>query len=72
MSASIGMLGGARAQYHLRQCFVFLNTRPIHRPEMFVSFAVEKFDERGRLTDDKVKELTQILFDALVDAAKSK
>ena len=24
MSASIGMLGGARAQYHLRQTFIFL------------------------------------------------
>ena len=23
MSASVGILGGARAQYHLRQCFVF-------------------------------------------------
>jgi len=25
LSASVGMLGGARAQYHLRQTFVFLN-----------------------------------------------
>ena len=25
MSASVGMLGGARAQYHLRQTFIFLN-----------------------------------------------
>ena len=25
MGASVGMLGGARAQYHLRQTFIFLN-----------------------------------------------
>ena len=30
MSASIGMLGGARAQYHLRQMFVFLNMYPVN------------------------------------------
>ena len=28
MSASTGMLGGARAQYHLRQMFVFLDMYP--------------------------------------------
>jgi chromate reductase len=33
MSASIGRLGGARAQYHLRQSFVFLNMHPINHPE---------------------------------------
>ena len=33
MGASIGMLGTARAQYHLRQSFVFLNVYPLNRPE---------------------------------------
>ena len=35
MSASIGMLGGARAQYPLRQIFVFLNMHPINRPRSY-------------------------------------
>ena len=39
MSASIGMLGGARAQYHLRQTFIFLNIYPMNRPEVIVNFA---------------------------------
>jgi chromate reductase, NAD(P)H dehydrogenase (quinone) len=39
MSASIGMLGGARAQYHLRQMFVFLNMHPVNGPEVIVTFA---------------------------------
>ena len=30
MSTSIAMLGGARAQYHLRQMFVFLNMYPVN------------------------------------------
>ena len=34
MSASIGMLGGARAQYHLRQTFIFLNMYPMNGPEV--------------------------------------
>ena len=59
MGASIGMLGTARAQYHLRQCFVFLNMHPTNLPEVFVSYAQEKFDEKGELKDEKTK--TQII-----------
>ena len=47
MSASVGMLGGARAQYHLRQMFVFLNMHPINFPEVIVTFASDKFDSEG-------------------------
>jgi chromate reductase len=60
MGASIGMIGTARAQYHLRQSMVFLNTYIMNRPEIMVSFAENKFDQTGRLTDEvtrqKVKE----------------
>lgn len=57
MSASTGMLGGARAQYHLRQSFVFLNMYPVNRPEVFVTFAPQKFDEKGILLDEETKKL---------------
>lgn len=66
MSASTGMLGGARAQYHLRQVFVFLNMYPINKPEVFVTFANQKFDAQGRLTDEKTKEFIRALLEALV------
>ncbi len=66
MSASIGVLGGARAQYHLRQCFIVLDMHPVNRPEVIVTFAAQKFDEQGRLTDEKTKELIKGLLDALV------
>ncbi len=66
MSASTGILGGARAQYHLRQVFVFLNMHPVNRPEVFLTSANQKFDEKGTLTDEKAKELIKGLLDALV------
>src|SRR5512139_3569987 len=66
MSASVGMLGGARAQYQLRQVFVFLNMHPLNKPEVFVAFASQKFDEKGGLTDEKTRELIKQLLQALV------
>ncbi len=66
MSASTGMLGGARAQYQLRQVFVTLNMYPLNRPEVFVTFANQKFDEKGNLTDEKAKEFIKALLEALV------
>jgi chromate reductase len=70
VSASTGMLGGARAQYHLRQSFVFLNMYPVNKPEVFVTFAHQKFDEEGRLLDKQAKELIGELLDSLVAWAK--
>jgi len=66
MSASPGMLGGARAQYHLRQVFVFLDMRPLNRPEVIVPFAAEKIDEKGRVTDEKTREKIRKLLENLV------
>lgn len=57
MGASGGVLGTARAQYHLRQCFIFLNMYPVNKPEVMISNASQKFDEQGNLTDAKTREL---------------
>jgi chromate reductase len=70
MSASIGMLDGARAQYHLRQMFVFLNMYPINRPEVIVTFAQDKFDENGKLHDDNTKKFLGQLLQNLVSWAR--
>lgn len=66
MSASTGMLGGARAQYHLRQVFVFLDMHPVNMPEVFVTFANSKIDEKGRLIDEPTKQRIKELLDTLV------
>jgi chromate reductase len=56
MGASPGALGTARAQYHLRQCFVFLNGLLLNRPEVMIAQANTRFDAEGRLTDEKTRE----------------
>jgi chromate reductase len=66
MGASIGMLGTARAQYHLRQSMVFLNMYPLNQPEVMVPFAQEKIDQNGKLTDQKTREKIKELLVALV------
>jgi chromate reductase len=66
MGASIGMLGTARAQYHLRQSMVFLNMYPMNQPEVMVPLAHEKFDENGRLSDPKTREKIKELLEALI------
>ena len=66
MGASIGMLGTARAQYHLRQSLVFLNMYPLNQPEVMVPFAQEKIDQNGGVTDPKTREKIKELLEALV------
>lgn len=65
MGASIGMTGTARAQYHLRQMFVFLNAHPLNKPEIMVSMAADKFSN-GELTDAATRGKVQEQLLALV------
>lgn len=67
MGASIGSIGTARAQYHLRQMMVFLNMFPVNQPEVMISFAPERFDAQGNITDDVSKDLIRKLLQNLVD-----
>lgn len=69
MSASIGILGGSRAQYHLRQVFVFLDSYVINKPEVFVTLANTKFDSNLRLIDNTAREFMGELLKNLVTAA---
>lgn len=67
MGASIGAIGTARAQYHLRQMFVFLNMFPINQPEVMIGNASERFDAQGNLTDETTKKLIRQLLQNLVE-----
>jgi chromate reductase len=64
-SASMGGMGGARAQYHLRQVLVFLDVHPLNKPELFISAAHEKFAASGELTDAASREGLDSLLAAL-------
>jgi len=67
MSASTGMFGGARAQYHLRQTCVICNMMPLNRPEVFIMQAQNKFDRNLKLTDDFTRNAIKNQLQALVN-----
>jgi chromate reductase len=54
--ASGGVLGTARAQYQLRQTFVFLDGRPVNKPEVMIGAAQSRFAD-GKLTDEATGKL---------------
>jgi chromate reductase len=66
MGASQGMLGTARAQYHLRQVFVGLNVFVLNQPEVMIGNASDKFDAEGKLTDESTRKHIRGLVEALV------
>lgn len=70
MGASVGMIGTARAQYHLRQMFVFLNIQALNKPEVMVSYAAKHFDENGELINDDTRRHVARLVAALVERAQ--
>lgn len=54
MSASMSLFGGARAHYHLRQSFVFLDGLVMNVPEVMIASAKERFEE-GKLTHEPTR-----------------
>ena len=54
--ASGGVLGTARAQYQLRQIMVFLDGRPVNKPEVMIGAAQTRFAD-GKLTDEATGKL---------------
>ena len=67
MGASVGALGTARAQYHLRQVMVFLNMFPVNQPEVMIGNASQRFDADGNLTDEATREFIRQLIHNLVE-----
>ncbi|MCP6151344.1 NAD(P)H-dependent oxidoreductase, partial [Klebsiella pneumoniae] len=51
LSASPGALGGARAQYHLRQVLVALDAPVMNMPEVMISQANKKIED-GAIVDE--------------------
>jgi chromate reductase, NAD(P)H dehydrogenase (quinone) len=67
--ASGGLLGTARAQYQLRQTLVFLDGRPINKPEVMIGQAQNKFAD-GKLTDETAAKMLTDLGTALALAIR--
>ncbi len=65
LGASPSRLGTARAQYHLRQSFIYLNALLLNKPEVMIAQAHEVIDAEGRLTDQTTKDFLGDLLTAL-------
>jgi len=60
-SASMGPLGGARMQYHLRMCMTYLGCDIFGLPEVFVMLAQNKFDKDSlKLTDEATRKIVTL------------
>jgi len=70
MGASIGGMGTARAQYHLRQILVAQDMPVISLPEVMITKAAQRFDKNGDLHDVLTRQLIQEQLGLLVKLAR--
>ncbi len=64
ISTSPGMLGGSRANYHLRQSFVFMNVHALNKPEAIISQVDQKIKDNA-VSDEKTKDTLKKLLQSL-------
>lgn len=73
MSCAGGLLGGSRMQYHLRQSLTSVEATLLVRPEVFVTFAAKKFDDKLQLTDQATIDMVKaqlVAFEKFIRKAK--
>lgn len=66
MGVSSGMLGTARAQYHFRQICVQVDMYVFNKPEVIITFGMDKFDESGNLIDEHTLEKIKNLVESFI------
>jgi len=72
-TASPGAIGGARAQYHLRQSLVFLNAQVVNKPEVMIGQAGSRIDvEAGVISDEGTRQHLTAQLEALAEMARGK
>ena len=70
-SASIALLGGSRMQYHMRQCLVSVDAHCFGRPEVIVTHANQKFDEKTlEFTDQLGRDIVKQQLEAFAAFVK--
>ena len=71
---SVGKIGTAVAQSHLRQILLYLDAEVIGQPELYLGPSQTVFDKEGTITDASTKELLTkalgVLADRLMRASK--
>ena len=70
-SAATGLLGGSRMQYHLRQSLTSIDALLFPKPEVIITFAAKKFDEKTlELTDQPTKDMAKLQLDTFEKFAR--
>ncbi|WP_118973630.1 NADPH-dependent FMN reductase [Taibaiella koreensis] len=59
-------LGAFGAINHLRQVVMYLDMPVLQQPEFYLNQAGDKFDEQGKLADEKTKKLVDALWTAFI------
>lgn len=65
IGATTGLWGTVRMQTAFHSVFVFLDMKPVYKPEILVAQADKKFDAEGNLIDEMAKKLLRQKLQAL-------
>jgi len=64
IGASVGSIGTAVAQQHLRNVLAYLDVPTLGQPEAFIHLTEGKIDAAGEVSDDKLRSVLQRWMDA--------
>jgi chromate reductase len=65
IGATSGLWGTARMQLAFQNIFLYLDMKPVFKPEVLVAQAEKKFDKDGNLIDEMAKKLLKQKLEAL-------
>ena len=65
IGATTGLWGTTRMQMSFHNIFLFLDMKPVYKPEVLVAQAEKKFDKDGNLIDEMAKKLLRQKLEAL-------
>ena len=65
IGATTGLWGTARMQIAFHAVYLFLDMKPVYKPEVLVAQAEKKFDKDGNLIDETAKKLVRQKLEAL-------
>jgi chromate reductase, NAD(P)H dehydrogenase (quinone) len=63
LGTSLGVIGTALAQQHLRNVLAYLDVAVLGQPEMFIKHDGSKIDENGDIVDDDMRTFLQAFVD---------
>ena len=65
IGATTGLWGTTRMQLAFHNVFLFLDMKPVYKPEVLVAQAEKKFDKIGNLMDEMTKKILKQKLEAL-------